>query len=140
MANDIRYEVIEEGDVRFAEVIRAGSAAERSTFLSPAESSLQFGILAHPAGAVEEPHTHRSIPRTIRDLQQMFVVQKGKVEMTFFRSDGTPFRSVVLAQGDAILLVDGPHAMRILEDAQCISVKQGPFLGAENDKVPLGQR
>jgi hypothetical protein len=27
--------------------------------------------------------------------------------------------------------------LRVIEDAQCVSVKQGPFLGVENDKVPL---
>jgi len=27
------------------------------------------------------------------------------------------------------------HAIRVLEDMQCISVKQGPFLGTEYDKV-----
>jgi len=37
--------------------------------------------------------------------------------------------------GDAIVLVHGPHAIRVIEDMQCISVKQGPFMGTEQDKV-----
>ena len=37
--------------------------------------------------------------------------------------------------GDAIVLIHGIHAVRVLEDMQCISVKQGPYLGLEFDKV-----
>jgi hypothetical protein len=33
------------------------------------------------------------------------------------------------------VLIQGVHAIKVLEDMQCISVKQGPFMGAENDKV-----
>jgi hypothetical protein len=44
---------------------------------------------------------------------------------------------VILRQGDAILLVDGAHSVRVLEDMQCVSVKQGPFLGVEKDKIEI---
>jgi hypothetical protein len=43
--------------------------------------------------------------------------------------------TVRLKQGDAIVLIHGVHAIKVIEDMQCISVKQGPFLGAENDKI-----
>jgi len=104
-------------------------------FFSPSNSSLQFGLLAHQAGFVEAPHYHKPIERTISDLQQMLVVQRGVVAVDFFDEQGNRFREVVLRAGDGILLVHGTHAIRVLEDMQCISVKQGPFLGAENDKI-----
>ena len=44
-----------------------------------------------------------------------------------------------LGPGDSALLVHGVHSVRVLEDMQCISVKQGPFLGIENDKVEVVQ-
>jgi hypothetical protein len=37
--------------------------------------------------------------------------------------------------GDAIVLIHGVHAIRVIEDMQCISVKQGPYLGEEHDKI-----
>ena len=37
--------------------------------------------------------------------------------------------------GDAIALIHGVHAIRVLKDMQCISVKQGPYLGEEEDKI-----
>jgi hypothetical protein len=67
-------------------------------------------------------------------------VQRGKVAVDFFTDDGKLFREVILGPGDAILIIDGIHSIRVLERMQCVSVKQGPFLGPENDKVAVGKR
>lgn len=130
-------EVIERNGVRYAEVIWANTRVAKSTFFSPSESSFQFGLLAHEAGFVEAAHYHKSVDRKITDMQQMFVVQRGVVAVEFFTDDGRAFREVVLKPGDAILLVHGAHSVRVVEDMQCVSVKQGPFLGPEMDKVNL---
>jgi len=131
------YEVVEFDGVRYAEILWSHARVPASKFLSPAQSSFQFGLLAHQAGFVEAPHTHKAIERTISDLQQMLVVQRGVVAIDFFAPDGRKLREVVLRAGDAINLVHGAHSVRVIEDMQCISVKQGPFLGADQDKVDL---
>src|SRR5687767_6430275 len=128
-------EVFEHKGVRYAEVIRAESKVEITKFFSPAESSFQFGLLAHEAGFVEPPHYHKEFDRVIRDLQQMFVVQRGIVDVDLYDDEGKMIETVRLKQGDAIVLIHGVHAIKVIEDMQCISVKQGPFLGAENDKI-----
>jgi hypothetical protein len=131
----VTVEVIEHDGTKFAEIIWADTAVEHTTFFSPAESSFQFGLLAHKAGYAEEPHLHKAVPRVINDLQQMFVVQKGVVAVELYDDAGELLREVTLRTGDAIVLIHGVHAIRVLEDMQCISVKQGPFLGNEMDKV-----
>lgn len=131
-------EVVEHNGRRYAEIIRAEITVERTRFFSPPESSFQFGLLAHEAGYQEPPHYHRPIARVIKDLQQMFVVQHGVVAVQFYNDDGSLLREVTLRTGDAIVLIHGPHAIRVVENAQCVSVKQGPFLGDECDKVPIG--
>jgi hypothetical protein len=128
-------EAIEYNDRRYAEIIRADTVVEKTTFFSPAESSFQFGLLAHQADFVEAPHYHRPFPREINDLQQMFVVQKGVVAVQLYSDEGELFREVILKAGDAIVLIQGVHSIRVIEDMQCISVKQGPFLGTDYDKV-----
>jgi len=128
-------ERIEFDHILYAEIIRANMAVEKTTFISPAESSFQFGLLAHEAGFFEPPHYHRPFKREISDLQQMFVVQKGIVAVQLYNKDGSMFREVILRQGDAIVLIHGVHSIRVIEDMQCISIKQGPFLGTEYDKV-----
>jgi hypothetical protein len=129
------YEVIDHNGVRYAEVIWAGTSVAKTRFFSAAESSFQFGLLAHEAGFVEAPHTHHPVKREITDLQQMFVVQRGVVAVGFYDADGVQFREVVLRAGDAINLMHGAHSVRVIEDMQCVSVKQGPFLGDQLDKV-----
>jgi anti-sigma factor ChrR (cupin superfamily) len=128
-------EIIEHNGTRYAEVIRAEISVSKTRFFSPAESSFQFGLLAHEAGYQEPPHYHREFERTVIDLQQMFVVQRGIVGVQLFDDDGELLQEVILNPGDAIVLIHGAHAIRVIEDMQCISVKQGPFLGDEFDKV-----
>jgi hypothetical protein len=128
-------ETIEFCGKRYAEVIWSDTQAEETIFFSPPESSFQFGLLAHKAGFIEPPHIHHPVTRTISDLQQMFVVQKGVVAVQLFSDEGVILKEVILKAGDAIVLIHGAHAISVLEDMQCISVKQGPFLGTEKDKI-----
>jgi 5-deoxy-D-glucuronate isomerase len=130
-------EVIEHDGTRYAEVIWADTSVEKTRFFSPPESSFQFGLLAHEAGYEEEPHYHKATTRTIDDLQQMFVVQRGVVDVLLYTDDAHLHKTVRLAAGDAIVLIHGTHAIRVVEDFQALSVKQGPFLGDEEDKVPV---
>jgi hypothetical protein len=130
-------ELIEREGVKYAELIRADVRVDRTQFFSPPESSFQFGLLAHEAGYQEEPHYHKATTRKIEDLQQMFVVQRGVVDIELYADDGEPFRTVRLGPGDAIVLIHGVHALSVVEDFQALSVKQGPFLGDEEDKVPV---
>ena len=128
-------EVIEHEGTRYAEIIWADTRVDKTRFYSPAESSFQFGLLAHPAGYQEPPHYHQEFERPVKDLQQMFVVQRGVVGVQLFDDNGVLLREVIMNPGDAIVLIHGAHAIRVIEDMQCISVKQGPFMGDAFDKV-----
>ena len=133
-------ESVEYDGVKYAEIIWAETLVEQTTFFSPADSSFQFGLLAHKAGFVEPPHYHKPISRMIDDLQQMFVVQRGVVAVLLYSDQGDLLREIIMNPGDAIVLIHGVHAIRVIEDMQCISVKQGPFLGTENDKINVKVR
>ena len=128
---------IEHLGVRYAEIIRANVTVSKTTFFSPSESSFQFGLLSHKAGYKESPHYHQEFERNVKDLQQMFVVQKGIVGVELFDDSGRLLKEIILKQGDAIVLIHGAHAIRVIEDMQCISVKQGPFFGDKFDKIEI---
>jgi hypothetical protein len=130
-------EVVEHDGVTYAEIIRADLQVEKTRFFSPPESSFQFGLLAHEAGYREPAHYHKSFERRIDDLQQMFVVQRGVVDVELYTDDGRCFRVIRLEAGDAIVLIRGVHAIHVIEDFQALSVKQGPFFGDEVDKVEV---
>lgn len=128
-------ELIEYQGVKYAEVIWSHIRVDKTIFFSPADSSFQFGLLAHEAGFEEPPHYHKSVKREIFDLQQMFVVQRGVVAVGLYDDSRNFIKEIILKSGDAIVLMHGVHAIRVIEDMQCISVKQGPFLGDKEDKV-----
>lgn len=135
MTDSLSVESVEYDGVKYAEIIWADTRVEKTTFFSPAESSFQFGLLAHEAGFKEPPHYHKTVRKTIDDLQQMFVVQRGIVIVELYSDEGDLLREIEMQAGDAIALIHGVHAIRVVDDMQCISVKQGPYLGEENDKV-----
>jgi hypothetical protein len=136
----VSLEVVEQNGTTYAEIIWADVTVEKTRFFSPPESSFQFGLIAHEAGYEEEAHYHKAVERTIDDLQQMFVVQRGVVDVLLYTDERKLFREIRLNPGDAIVLIHGIHAIRVVEDFQAISVKQGPFLGDEVDKVPVETR
>jgi hypothetical protein len=131
----VSIEVVEHNGTRYAEIIWADTHVEKTTFFSPPESSFQFGLLAHEAGYEEEPHYHKATMREISDLQQMFVMQRGVLDVQLFDDNGRLLREVRVRPGDAVVLIHGVHAIKVVEDFQALSVKQGPFLGDEEDKV-----
>jgi len=131
----VSIEVVEYGSVKYAEIIWSDTRVAKTTFFSPPESSFQFGLLAHERGFVEAPHYHKGVTRTISDLQQMFLVQRGVVVVELYTDQGAWLREIELHAGDAIVLIHGVHALRVLEDMQCISIKQGPYMGEDQDKV-----
>ena len=132
-----KHELIIYKKKHYAEIIRSTLTKKETTFLSPEKSSFQFGLLAHEKGFEEPPHYHRPFKRTISDLQQMFVVQKGKIRVDLYSDSKKLIRKIILNKGDAIVLIHGIHAIKVIEDMQCISVKQGPFLGPKFDKVEV---
>ena len=130
-------EVIEHDGTTYAEILWADTRVEKTSFFSPPESSFQFGLLAHDAEYREAAHFHKATTRVIEDLQQMFVVQRGVVDVELYNDERRLFRVVRLNPGDAIVLIHGIHAIRVVEDFQALSVKQGPFMGDEVDKVEV---
>ncbi len=132
-----KHELIIYKKKHYAEVIRSSLKSKSTVFFSPQKSSFQFGLLAHKKGYKEKPHYHRPFKRTIKDLQQMFVVQKGKIRVDLYSDNKKLIKKIFLKKGDAIVLIHGIHSIVVLEDMQCISVKQGPFLGSEFDQVEV---
>lgn len=128
-------EHVEHNGVRLATVIRASENLAGTRFVTPDNSTMQIGLLMRDAGEVIEAHAHKKNVRSVNDVQEAVIVQSGRVEVDFVDLQGNIVKTLSLDPGDAALLADVPLAVRIIEDARCILVKQGPFLGP--DKVPI---
>jgi hypothetical protein len=127
-------QVILSGIVQ-AEILRAGEEVESTTFFSSAGSPLQLGIMSHTAGFEEPAHYHPKIKRDECETQQFFIVTRGEIAVQFYDGFGEQFQEIILLVGDSILIKEGTHSIRVNANSRCVTVKQGPFVGAEFDKI-----
>ena len=127
-------EVIEHQGRRLATIIRADEKLQGTKFLTPDDSSLQLGLMMRGAGEVISAHGHRQQTRIVHDVQEAVVIQSGCIEVDFY-FDKNVVKTITLSAGDAVLLADVEVAVRIVDDARCILVKQGPYLGPDKIEV-----
>lgn len=125
---------IEHDGVLLAIIIRAEYKKEGISFFTPNDFSQQLGYMNRPKGYIIEPHVHKLVERKVTLTQEVLYVKSGKVLVNFYDDERNYLEDRVVNKGDVILLAHGGHGFEILEDAEMIEVKQGPYVGDE-DKV-----
>lgn len=116
-------------------VLRVDFCAKGIHFLTPDSFSQQLGYMNHPKDYVIAPHDHNPVVRTVEWTQEVLFVRRGRVRLDFYAPESRNYlQSLVLGAGDVVLLAHGGHGLTMLEDAEIIEVKQGPYTG-EADKT-----
>lgn len=118
-------------------VVRAAYDTPGVTFFTRPEENQQLAFIRHPAGHVIAPHTHRQVPRVVQRTQEVLFVRRGRLRVTFYTITGERVEEKELATGDTLLLLDGGHGFEVIEEAELLESKTGPYLGREQDKVML---
>lgn len=124
------------GDQIYALILRADFTKKGIEFFTPDYFSQQLGYMNHPKGHVIEPHKHAATHQVIIVSQEVLLVKSGKVRVYLFDDDDLFIQQVIISKGDVILLAGGGHGFEMLEDAELIEIKQGPFQ-KEQQKIPL---
>lgn len=132
----MNIEKISFNGIDYAIVLRKGVQVEQSTFFTEDDNPMQLGIIKHPAGYIETPHIHRDVD-VLPTIQQVLYITSGIVAVDFFDNYGEQVAQVTLYEGDTALIMFGGHAIRVIEDLECLTVKQGPYVGIEKDKIDL---
>lgn len=127
-----RCEKIEQRGHVFAIVIRRGFSKPGVHFFTPGEFSQQLGMLVHAKGKVVDRHRHKPVRREILRTQEVLVVLSGRIKIQIYNDEGSLLRTVILKEGDSILLATGGHRVEILKKARILEVKQGPYAGFED--------
>jgi hypothetical protein len=125
--------IAEDGQV-LAYLIRAAGVPKQTTFLTPAECSMQVGYVVYPAGGEIPRHVHLPVERNIVGTPEVLVVQQGSCEVDVYTNDRRLVAVRRLATGDIIVALDGGHGFRAQEDLVLLEIKQGPFQGDEATK------
>jgi len=118
-----------------AEILRSNVEVSSTTFFSSDDSPLQLGVMSHATGFQEPAHYHPLVKRDACQTQQFFIVTRGEIAVQFYDEFGVFLEEVTLLVGDSILIKTGTHSIRVNENSRCVTVKQGPFMGMDLDKV-----
>src|SRR5262245_49801069 len=114
-----------------AYIIRTGMNPGGTTFLTPPEFKQQVGFVVYPAGGEIQRHVHRPLERHLIGTSEVLIVRRGRCEIDIYNNGRELVATRELGQGDIMLMVDGGHGFRMLEDTVFLEVKQGPYTGVE---------
>ena len=123
----IKY--INDGDILLSIIIKHNHTADGIEFFTPGEFSQQLAYMHHPSGHEIVPHIHNKVTRSVEFTNEVLFIKSGIVQVDFYTQDMEYLRSEVLEKGDVILLASGGHGFKVLEEAEMIEVKQGPYMG-----------
>ena len=126
-------EVIKHNNILLGMIIRKSDEKEGVNFFTPDEFQQQIGILKLPTGHRFQPHIHNKIKREIFYTYETLVIRKGKLRVDFYDTEQKYLFSDVVSAGDILMLAEGGHGFKVLEEIDFVEIKQGPFLG-ERDK------
>jgi hypothetical protein len=130
----VLFEKIITENLLLAIIIRSDYTKEGIEFFTNDNDSQQLGYMNRPEGYVIAPHRHNLVAREVHLTQEVLFVRSGKVRVDFYDNEQNYIKSAVLTKGDVILLSDGGHGFKMLEQSEMIEVKQGPYCG-ERDKI-----
>lgn len=124
-------EVISWQDRALAYIIRPNPLPDQTTFLTPRDFKQQVGFIVYPSEGEIARHVHRPLERRLTGTSEVLVVQKGRCIADIYNDERELVASKELQTGDIMLLVNGGHGFRMLEDTTLLEIKQGPYTGLE---------
>ena len=98
-------------------------------FMTSSDLNMQVGFIKYPEGGWIQPHIHLPIERHLVGTGEVLVVRSGKMEALLFDNERRLVKKKIMTVGDILVLVDGGHGFRMLEDTVLMEVKQGPYTG-----------
>jgi len=98
-------------------------------FITTSDLNTQVGFIKYPEDGCIQPHIHLPIERHLLGTGEVLVVRSGKMEALLFDSDRRLVKKKIMTAGDILVLVNGGHGFRMLEDTVLMEVKQGPYTG-----------
>ena len=122
------------GEILLALILRTEFNKDGINFFTPDNFSQQLGYMKRPTGYIIDPHIHNPVTRKVEYTKEVLFIKSGKVKVDFYDNNKKYLESEILNKGDVILLAYGGHGFKILEEAEIIEVKQGPYAG-EQDKT-----
>lgn len=128
-------ELIKDGDKILAIVYRDDDWKPGLDFCTPDDFFVQAGCWYYESGKKLATHEHKEFPRQALKTQEVTYIKRGRLKASIYNGDRQLVRELELVAGDFAVFAHGGHGYEILEDGtQVLEVKNGPFVGVEQDK------
>ena len=129
-----------DGDVVLARhVPEADAWGDGLKFFSADPEFIQFGTWGYDNGKELLAHTHNKVVREVPITQEVLYIRRGRIKAHIFDLKLNKVAEVEAGAGDLLVMLTGGHGYDILEDGtQVLEVKNGPYVGAQADRVRLG--
>ncbi|OGG38369.1 hypothetical protein A3D55_00370 [Candidatus Jorgensenbacteria bacterium RIFCSPHIGHO2_02_FULL_45_20] len=112
-------------------VVFDGMFEEGTKPLTDEKWALQIVSLKHPKGKKLVSHTHKPTQRTTEYLMEFLLIMSGVVNVYVYHGLEM-IEKIQLTSRKGILMVKGGIGIEIIEDAEMMEFKNGPFI---EDKV-----
>jgi hypothetical protein len=117
---------------------RAEAWGEPLQFFSRDEDFIQVGSWSYDAGKALRAHSHNVVPRSFDWTQEVLFVWKGAILAHVYDLSLRKIDEFVAREGDLVIMLAGGHGYDVLEDGtRVLEVKNGPYVGAEADRVRM---
>ena len=116
--------------------VRRFPRADGTIPVSSHDGALQLMTMKRAKGHKAKAHRHIPKRRVTTLLQECFIVVKGKIRYDLFDTNKKCFKRVIVRAGEAMLILDVPHAVHFLEDSLAYELKNGPFIDDKEFILP----
>ena len=112
----------------FALIVRGKFRKKKGiNFFTPKYSTQQFGYMKHNKNHIIEPHKHNKRLTRILNTTEVILLLKGILRVDFYDDKKKYLFSKIIKEKDIIMLVQGGHGFKVLQNVEMIEVKQGPY-------------
>jgi|TARA_B110001469_G_C9492318_1_gene246299 hypothetical protein len=126
--------ILDLDGVEIAFILASSRVESGIRFYNDEDDSLQIGSMCRPTGYLIESHIHNSVPRTIEYTKEVLFIKSGIVKIFFYSDSKKYLCEHIMKVGDFVFLGYGGHGLEIIEEAEIIEIKQGPYVG-DTDKT-----
>ena len=124
-------------DVHVATHIKPSEVPPCLNFVTTDDKFMQLGIWKYEKNHELPPHFHNEFERKSFKTNEFVFVAKGKLQSDLYTEEGKFIETVIVDEGEGILLHNHAHHYKILEDSIILESKNGPFMGVEKDKTVI---
>ena len=119
----------------FALIVRSNFRKKKGiNFFTDKFSTQQFGYMKHEKNYLIKPHKHNKRLTKILTTTEVIVLFKGILRVDFYDNKKIYLFSKKIFGEDIIMLLNGGHGFKVLNDVEMLEVKQGPYK-LSKDKV-----